>query len=656
MKQTAKAPGKPKGSHQQLSIYNPQLWSVIVIFILITLHHYEDQTSFRLFSRPDITLGITRHTIDRILYLLPITLSSFILGPTGGLISIVLAFIAMLPRALFISDQPLEALWETLVICLIGSLAPLVIERYRKQTEQLELTREQLEATQRDLDSTVKLSLEQERQLSVINSLATMMSKSNELNQIMKTVINMVMKLMQVEIVLLFSLNEGSKTLKLTAYEGINDESAKALDGIVLGDRSCDLTAKIRLEENLKAEHSVPLVAHGEVVGILCVATKTDRMLEAPDTELLTALGNLIGIAMHNYILYHARLRAIRELKLSEKKYRELFENAHDAIWVQDMQGKVITANKAAAELFGYDLEALIGTDSKYLFKNDDLASPLAENDGFSNPAGSDRQPYKRTIIRKDGSHAFVMLTANRISIDGHHGAVQFIGRDITNEVRMQENQSFYLQQITKAHEDERLRISRELHDSTVQSLIGILRLLEKFCEEDDLLPENRLAELWNIHKQIKDAVNEVRQLSRDLRPSVIDELGLIPAVEWLVNQLKEDHSIQTDFAIYGKQRRFTPEVEVTLFRIIQEALRNIAKHASATKAQVILSFSNRQTTVMIKDNGKGFVLPSSIGELSRHGKLGVDGMQTRARLVGGTFDVYPDPDRGTTIKVTIPL
>ncbi|MDI6715388.1 MAG: PAS domain S-box protein [Actinomycetota bacterium] len=654
MKRTTKILWKPQGGNQQLSIYNPQIWSVIVIFTLITLHHYEDQTSFRLFSRPDITLGITRHTIDRILYLLPITLSSFILGPRGGLVSVILAFIAMLPRALFISNQPLEAMWETLVICLIGSLAPLLIDRYRKQTEQLELTKEQLEATQRDLDTTVKLSLEQERQLSVINSLTTMMSKSNELDQIMKTTIGMVMKLIQVEVVLVFSIDEGSKALKLIAYEGINEGSARVLDGIVLGDASHGLTNKIRLREGLRSEHSVPLVAHGEVVGILCVAIKSDRLLETSDIKLLTALGNLIGIAMHNYLLYHARIRAIEKLKLSEKKYRELFENAHDAIWVQDTHGKVITANKAAAGLFGYDLESLVGIDSKNLFLHDDSALSLTQKDEL-NRAGK-QQPYKRTIIRKDGSRAFVMLTANRISIDGHYGAIQFIGRDITKEVRMQEDQSFYLQQITRAHEEERLRISRELHDSTVQSLIGILRLLEKFCEEDRLLPRDRLAVLWGIHKQIKDAVNEVRQLSRDLRPSVIDELGLLPAVEWLINQLKEDHNIDTELTVLGKKRRFTPEIEVTLFRIIQEALRNIIKHACATKAQVVLTFDDKQTIVKIVDNGKGFVLPSSIGELSRHGKLGVDGMQTRTRLVGGTFNVYPNPDRGTTIMVTIPL
>jgi PAS domain S-box-containing protein len=463
---------------------NPQLWSIIIIFILITLHYYDNLTSFRLFSAPDLPLGLTRHTIDRILYLVPIILSSLVFGSTGGLITVAVAFVAMLPRALFFSPYEITSLWEVGIITLIGSLAPFGLEHYRNQETRLEVTMDKLELTQ--------------------------------------------------------------------------------------------------------------------------------------------------------------------------KRYRQLFENAHDAIWVQDLSGKVVAANQAAAELFGYDLPSLIGMDSRRFLSQKDLAlSKLIQK---SLLAGQERrQPYRHEIIRKDRTKAHVMLTANLISSDDHPDGIQFIGRDITKEVRMQENQAFYLQQITKAHEEERLRVSRDLHDSTAQNLIAILRSLEKFCEEDKQLSPERLEVLWGFHKQLKDISQEIRQLSRDLRPSIIDNLGLLPAVEWLVEQLENEHGQSATLTILGKERRFSPEVEVALFRIVQEALRNIAKHAEATEVRVTIDFKDKETRVSVIDNGKGFNMPASLGELSRQGKLGVDGMQTRARLVGGTFNIQSSPGAGTAIVVIVP-
>ncbi|PIX52823.1 MAG: ATPase, partial [Candidatus Aquicultor secundus] len=246
-------------------------------------------------------------------------------------------------------------------------------------------------------------------------------------------------------------------------------------------------------------------------------------------------------------------------------------------------------------------------------------------------------------------------VTTNLISDNGHPGGFQFIGRDITKEVRMQEDLSFYLQQITRAHEEERQRISRDLHDSTAQNLIATLHQLENFCQTDEYLPMPKLRSLWSLHEQLKELLQEIRRLSRDLRPSILDDLGLLPAVEWLTEQIKVEHRIAAEFTVSGNEKRFSPEIEVMLFRIIQEALRNIAKHAEATKAKINIDLKDTETRVTISDNGKGFRLPSTLGDLSRHGKLGIDGMQTRARLVGGTFYVRSRHGEGTTITVTIP-
>lgn len=658
---------------RSLLIYNPQFWSIVSIFILITLHHYDDQTMFRLFARFDLPLGLTRHTVDRILYLIPIILSSIVFGFRGGISALMLAFVAMMPRALFISSTPTTAVLETLSITLVGSLPPLWAEYHAKQEEQLQETMEQLESTQKELDSTVRVSQERRRQLSVINAFSVMLSQSLDLDQVMNATVDMVMGLMDFEVVLIFSLDEKTGELRLITYKGIREESARALDRTKLGQGLCgqvaqtgqpisvdDVVKNVQFytapvaQERLRTEFSVPLTSRGKILGTLCVATRAPHQIREGDLELLSALGNLIGVAMEKATLYQERQKTTEQLKTSEKKYRQLFENAHDAIWVQDPAGRITAANQAAAKLFGYNLAKLIGADvHRFIDQQDNASFDEIRDDLLSN--GEMSEPYRLKVLRKNGSEAFIMLTANLLSRNGGKREIQFIALDITKEVRMQENQSFYLQQITKAHEEERLRISRDLHDSTAQILIAALHRLENFCKTNKQLPEPELEFLHDLHEQLKKTLQDIRQLSRDLRPSILDDLGLMPTVEWLIEQLKTEHGIEGELVTSGSEQRYSPEIEVALFRIIQEALRNIGKHAAATKVKVLFECHNNETILAISDDGKGFELPVSMGEFSRAGKLGVDGMQTRARLIGGTFDLYSEPGKGTTIVVTVP-
>jgi len=650
-----------------------QVWSIIVMFLLITIHYYDDQMSFTVIAFPDNFLGITRHTIDRILYLVPIIFASFVLGARGGFIAVLAAFAAMAPRALFISASPTTALLETFVVAMIGSIVPLRIDYYERQGEKLELVMERLELTQRRLHSKVRSSMEQSKQLAVINSFSALLSQSLNVDQVMKTAINMVMEVLQVEVVFIYALDKNSGELRLRAFKGIQQESARSLSKIKPGKGLCGRVAitgqpmlaedisndphlcnMTTLKENLKTQLSVPLLARGKIVGALCVATRSQRQFKDPEVEILSALGNLIGVAMDNLRLFHERERALERFKLSEKKYRQLFENAHDAIWVQDFSGKIIAANEAAALLFGRKLDELIGSDIKYLLSHEGLILSKEIQEDLLNGKGM-AQPYTQRLVKKDGTEAVLMLTANLISSNGHPDGLQYIGKDITKEVKMQENERVYLKQITNAHEEERQRISRDLHDSTAQNLIASLHQLEELCYQDRLLPESSLRSLWGIHGQLKDSVQEIRRLSRDLRPSIIDDLGLLPSVEWLVEQLKNEHGIETTLEMPDESRRFSPEKEVALFRIVQEALRNIAKHSNASKVEVKIELAEAETIISIADNGKGFELPGSMGEFSRQGKLGIDGMQTRAKFVGGILDVRSEPGRGTSIAVNIP-
>ncbi len=681
MKSYFSGSGHTRENEQTHILANPQFWSIVSIFVLITLHHYDDQAGFLWFAKIDLPLGLTRHTIDRILYLVPVVLSSFIFGRNGGFIALATAFLVMIPRAIFISATPMSAILETITIMLIGSIAPIWSEYHKRQKTQLEVAVEQLELTQRELQAKAQIAKEQEKQLAVIDAFSSMLTKSLRVRHVISTAVDMVIDVMQVDVVLIFSLDEQEGKLRIKACKGISEQTAQVLDGMELGKGLCGNVAKTGTpllvedacndpmfcdvpihQENLHTELSVPLVAEGNIVGTLCVATRTHREFKEPDIKLLTALGNLIGVAMNTSRLYHEREEASEQLKVSvqqlavsEQKYRQIFENAHVAIWVQDMYGKITAANNYAAMLFGYALSDFIGMDIRQFLSTEDLVVARAIKEDLLNGGGG-VDSYTQGIVRTDGTKVYIRLTPNLISDNGHPEGFQFIGRDMTKEIRMQENQSFYMDQITKAHEEERLRISRDLHDSTAQTLIAILHQSEIFCKTNKKMPKSELDFVQDLNDKLRDLLKEIRQLSRDLRPSIIDDLGLIPAVEWLVEQQKSEHHIEASLKIVGPERRFSQEIEVTVFRIIQEALRNIARHADSTRVHVLIENGVSETVIAITDNGKGFKLPASIGELSRRGKLGLDGMQTRARLVGGTFDIYSEKDRGTTITVTIPV
>jgi len=142
--------------------------------------------------------------------------------------------------------------------------------------------------------------------------------------------------------------------------------------------------------------------------------------------------------------------------------------------------------------------------------------------------------------------------------------------------------------------------------------------------------------------------------LSQDLRPAALDRLGLLPALEWLASDVTEYSGIVTKVNILGKQRRLPEEVELVLFRITQEALRNVWRHSQASKAEIKVEFEQNKTRITVSDDGEGFNLPDKIGDLARDGKLGLAGIQERAQLVGGTLTVQSRPGGGTSISVTV--
>jgi signal transduction histidine kinase len=212
-----------------------------------------------------------------------------------------------------------------------------------------------------------------------------------------------------------------------------------------------------------------------------------------------------------------------------------------------------------------------------------------------------------------------------------------------------QESLQIYARQVTQAQEDERLRIARELHDDTAQELVMLSRKLEDLKSR---VKSEQVRDIEDLLTMTRGTIQAVRRFSRDLRPSILDDLGLRAALEMVVedtgNRLPKGANLQ----VTGSPRRLDGPLELALFRIAQEALRNAEKHSGATSVDVELDFGTDGVTLEVSDDGKGFSTGPSMSEMIRKGKLGLVGMKERAELVGGTLHVLSSHGGGTKVTV----
>jgi signal transduction histidine kinase len=212
------------------------------------------------------------------------------------------------------------------------------------------------------------------------------------------------------------------------------------------------------------------------------------------------------------------------------------------------------------------------------------------------------------------------------------------------------------LQQVVGAQESERQRIARELHDATGQSLTAIslgLRGIEATVEKGSPIDIRQIRELKIFGT---NALGELRQLIADLRPPQLDDLGLVPALQWYIDSFEKRSVIESNLTVTGEQVRLPSEYETIIFRITQEALTNIIKHAHASHVEVTLKMHPTQIQLAIKDDGIGFDSTQVLGLEGQRSGWGLLGIQERTLLLGGQYEIETSPGQGTKIHVTIPL
>jgi len=340
--------------------------------------------------------------------------------------------------------------------------------------------------------------------------------------------------------------------------------------------------------------------------------------------------------------------------------------------FVINKQHKLTHWNTAIEALSGIKKEEIIGTDKQwrvfYTEKRPVMADLIADEAPANEIEAYYQGKYKESRLiegayeaedffpdlGKDGK--WLHFTASPIKDNNGEimGAIETL-EDITERKRAEENVRYYLQEITKAQEEERKRIARELHDDTAQVLGSLSRQLDNFVRKQHGLAPNEVLFLKDLQAQLNHGVQSVQRFTQALRPSLLDDLGLVPALRSLVKDLQEYDGIDTSLKVLGEESRFSSEVESLLFRIVQEALNNIRRHAQASETKVVVEFAEDKTRVTISDNGRGFELSGRVDDLPRSGKLGLAGMHERVQLLDGAIEIKSTLGKGTTLILEVP-
>ncbi|HEY1992143.1 MAG TPA: PAS domain-containing sensor histidine kinase, partial [Gammaproteobacteria bacterium] len=335
----------------------------------------------------------------------------------------------------------------------------------------------------------------------------------------------------------------------------------------------------------------------------------------------------------------------VTERKLAQQRYRDLVEQAADAIWLRGADGRMLFVNDAGCGLLGYSREELLQSAASELIHPTDPRT-AASIDSLR-PLETLR--IERIMRHKDGHPIPVEASAHRLA----DGSVQVISHDITVRKCIEEELRHMSQRLREAQETERRAIARELHDEVGQALTATrinLRDLQQQAGDGPL--GSRLAASEEV---VAELLGKVRQMSLDLHPSVLDDLGLGPALRWCVRTRAVGSELKVSLDLPDGLPRFDDMAEITLFRVFQETLSNVLKHSGAAHLQVRLEYSGDRLVMSAKDDGRGFDAEAARQRALSGKSLGLLGMQERARLAGGELILESSPGQGAEVRVSLP-
>jgi PAS domain S-box-containing protein len=345
-------------------------------------------------------------------------------------------------------------------------------------------------------------------------------------------------------------------------------------------------------------------------------------------------------------------------LRESELKYSTLVEDALIGVYIAQ-DDKIVFANDKFAEIYGYPKTELIGMESLNLVHSEERAMvrDLREKRLKGEKVPSE---YEIRGLKKNGDTIWVMRSYSLINYDGKPAISGIVAdrttRRLAEDALRQSDKELRIlsNQLLSAEEIERKRMARELHDGIGQSLSAIKFSVENTLREFHDRPAlSDLASLEAVIPITQKTIEEVRRIVKDLRPSILDDLGILATIGWFCREFQTVYSnIRIETQIDISEKEIPLPLKTTIYRVLQEALNNVAKHSQADRVQLSLQKRIDKIALVVKDNGTGFDLENTISLTPSQRGFGLASMRERAQLSDGRFDIRSEIGGGTIISV----
>ena len=393
----------------------------------------------------------------------------------------------------------------------------------------------------------------------------------------------------------------------------------------------------------------VPIHSSQQVIGVLSIQSYTPHAYSERDLQLLQILADHCGDALR-------RIEVTEALRLAEAKYRGIVETATEGIFQTTPDGRYLSANPAQARMLGYDSPDALLANVTDIEKQTYVRPQTRQELKHLLETQAAIKGFEDERARKDGSKIWM-------SISGHvvrdaSGAVLYYectSQDITQRKLAEMELRQMSHHIIEAQEAERQRVARELHDGVNQIIASAKMRLHKVDERHTELSPATREILSRCEHLLVQALEENRRIAHNLRPTDLDNLGLEDACRNFCRELESRANLEVNCRLARFTTRLPPNIELNLFRIIQEAMNNIEKHARAKSVRLQLAYRDDSLVLKIQDDGRGFDPENSKPAKKARRGTGLANMRERAASVGGTCELVSAPKQGTTITVRVP-
>ena len=355
---------------------------------------------------------------------------------------------------------------------------------------------------------------------------------------------------------------------------------------------------------------------------------------------------------------FNKMLESLEQTTVSKNYLNNILENMFDALIVTNRDMKIRSTNRSALELLGYPEPELLGADINIIFNED----TQLKHDESSNEEELINQKHKINLANqiKTKSGQLIPALLSCTELKDHKGNISgliIVGHDLREqymiERKLEQSRRESIILINDAQEEERIRIAMDLHDGMGQMLTAISYAIQDLFPEEDLRDTKR-KDVINIQQQIDDAIKEAKSIAQDLIPIVLKDFGLIAAIENLIRKANELEKTKFTFNAFDFNERIDPKLEKALYRICQETVNNIIKHASAENATYQIFRQNNGIVLVIEDDGLGFDPEYKDQNIQKPG-IGLISIKERVQAFEGTFILNSTPSSGTEIIIEIP-